>query len=255
MLDHLHQEIESSCQPLHLALWTALRTTACQLKSPCMAAAATLCLLIKALGSTQIQISTSSSFAAALQAKHIYHCNSCNVKNSSQPSAMSCLAGCLPLSDCSHINRREACSSIFFERPWSAFPLAKMGLPVLMHEFSRAKRLGRYWPSALSVLGAGHEDSMSYTLEYLNRVNLKVLGKWSIPSRKTIKCGSRDIYERFIRSINRHIRDAGHQHSRQTDAGLDLANVSALTILDAPYETEEEQQQRPGGILNDAGCQ
>ncbi|KAK9867091.1 hypothetical protein WJX84_006946 [Apatococcus fuscideae] len=99
----------------------------------------------------------------------------------------------------------------------------------------------------------GHEDSMSYTLEYLKRVNLKVLGKWSIPSRKTIKCGSRDIYERFIRSINRHIRDAGHQHSRQTDAGLDLGNVSALTILDAPYETEEEQQQ--SGMLNDTGCQ
>lgn len=105
----------------------------------------------------------------------------------------------------------------------------------------------------LSPIGAGHEDSMSYTLEYLNRVNLKVFGKWSIPSRKTIKCGSRDIYERFIRSINRHIRDAGHQHSRQTDAGLDLGNVAALTILDAPYETEEEQHQ--SGTLNDLGCQ
>ena len=100
----------------------------------------------------------------------------------------------------------------------------------------------------LSSCRAGHEASMSYTLEHLRRVNLKVLGNWSVPSRKTIKCGSRDIYERFIRSINRHIRDSGHQHSQSTDVGLDLGNVSALTILDAPYETEEEQQRN--GVLD-----
>ncbi len=147
----------------------------------------------------------------------------------------------LPAEDISHSSRAGSMSRHHIARA--------LDMPIQISMFNLSDVLPSSAPDVQLHLTAavGHEDSLSYTVEYLRKVNLKVLGKWSIPSRKTIKCGSRDIYERFIRSINRHIRSAGHQHVQQVDAGLDLGNVSALTILDAPYETEE--QQRRSGLL------
>ncbi|KAK9800258.1 hypothetical protein WJX73_008605 [Symbiochloris irregularis] len=93
------------------------------------------------------------------------------------------------------------------------------------------------WLVALSEIEVvrGDEDKLRMVVGYSHVVNTGILGKWTIPHRKTIKCSSRDMLERVTVKVNRHMRAAAVGQKQLMQAAFDTLEGQKLTFLDAPY--------------------
>lgn len=82
---------------------------------------------------------------------------------------------------------------------------------------------------------AGVDDKLMINLEYAKKYNAKCFGVWTIPKKKSIKCGSRDLLERIIVKINRHMSHAKASSEETFLNKFDPFRTSDLSIYRVPY--------------------
>lgn len=82
---------------------------------------------------------------------------------------------------------------------------------------------------------AGVDDKLLINLEYAKKYNAKCFGIWTIPKKKSIKCGSRDLLERIIVKVNRHMSQAKSSSNETFLNRFDPFKTSDLSIYRAPY--------------------
>lgn len=79
------------------------------------------------------------------------------------------------------------------------------------------------------------DDKLLINLEYAKKYNAKCFGVWTIPKKKGIRCGSRDLLERIIVKINRHLSRAKASAEETFSNRFDPFRTTDLSIYRAPY--------------------
>ena len=82
---------------------------------------------------------------------------------------------------------------------------------------------------------AGVDDKLIINLEYAKKYNAKCFGVWTIPKKKSIRCGSRDLLERITVKINRHMSHAKASSKETFLNRFDPFRTTDLSIYRAPY--------------------
>ena len=82
---------------------------------------------------------------------------------------------------------------------------------------------------------AGEDDKLRINLEHASKYDTKCLGVWTIPRRKVIKCGSRDLLDRVIVKVNRHMSSVNAGTEPAFSNNFDTFRTADLSIYNAPY--------------------
>lgn len=69
-------------------------------------------------------------------------------------------------------------------------------------------------------------------------MDTKCFGVWSLPKKKYIKCGSREVLERIVIKINRHLTYINKGPEESFAHRFDPFATKSLSIYQAPYSNE-----------------
>lgn len=84
-------------------------------------------------------------------------------------------------------------------------------------------------------VSVGEDDKLRINLEYARKYDTKCFGTWTIPWRKSIHCGSRDLMERIIVRINRHMSSLTSGSEESFANRFDTFEAENLSIYRLPY--------------------
>jgi hypothetical protein len=82
---------------------------------------------------------------------------------------------------------------------------------------------------------AGEDDKLLINIEHASKYDTKCFGVWTIPKKKAIRCASRDLLERIIVKINRHMSLVKACSEEQFANRFDPFQTADLSIYRAPY--------------------